>query len=42
MFASIGNKVVGLHRERVGGLTLDEDLAPGEYRELTAEEIALF
>ncbi|MGL6409091.1 16S rRNA pseudouridine(516) synthase RsuA [Aeromonas veronii] len=42
MFASIGNKVVGLHRERVGGLTLDEELAPGEYRELTAEEIALF
>ena len=42
MFASIGNKVIGLHRERVGGLTLDEDLAPGEYRELTAEEIALF
>lgn len=42
MFASIGNKVVGLHRERVGSLTLDEELAPGEYRELTAEEIALF
>ncbi|MEZ6969464.1 16S rRNA pseudouridine(516) synthase RsuA [Aeromonas sp. S11(2024)] len=42
MFAPIGNKVVGLHRERVGGLTLDEELAPGEYRELTAEEIALF
>ena len=42
MFASIGNKVVGLHRERVGGLTLDDELAPGEYRELTAEEIALF
>ncbi|MBL0588491.1 16S rRNA pseudouridine(516) synthase RsuA [Aeromonas veronii] len=42
MFASTGNKVVGLHRERVGGLTLDEELAPGEYRELTAEEIALF
>ncbi|MGY3915516.1 16S rRNA pseudouridine(516) synthase RsuA [Aeromonas australiensis] len=42
MFASIGNKVVGLHREQIGGLMLDEALAPGEYRELTAEEIALF
>jgi len=42
MFASIGNKVVGLHRERVGAVTLDAELAPGEYRELTAEEIALF
>ncbi len=42
MFASIGNKVVGLHRERIGALTLDDALAPGEYRELTAEEIAQF
>ncbi|QNF14075.1 16S rRNA pseudouridine(516) synthase RsuA [Aeromonas jandaei] len=42
MFAAIGNKVVGLHREQVGGLALDEELAPGEYRELTADEIALF
>jgi 16S rRNA pseudouridine516 synthase len=42
MFAAIGNKVVGLHREQVGGLARDEELAPGEYRELTADEIALF
>lgn len=42
MFASIGNKVVGLHREQIGVLALDEALAPGEYRELTAEEIAQF
>ncbi|HDZ8912066.1 TPA: 16S rRNA pseudouridine(516) synthase RsuA [Aeromonas hydrophila] len=42
MFAAIGNKVVGLHRERVGDLTLDDELAPGEYRELTADEIARF
>ena len=42
MFAAVGNKVVGLHRETVGELVLDETLEPGEYRELTAEEIALF
>ena len=32
--------VVELHRERIGGITLDADLAPGEYRPLTEEEIA--
>ncbi|MNH26135.1 Ribosomal small subunit pseudouridine synthase A [compost metagenome] len=42
MFAAIGNKVVGLHREQIGELVLDEELAPGEYRELTPEEIAQF
>ena len=42
MFAAIGNNVEHLHREQVGTLTLDADLAPGEYRVLTAEEIALF
>ncbi|MNZ91357.1 Ribosomal small subunit pseudouridine synthase A [compost metagenome] len=42
MFAAIGNKVVRLHRERIGVLSLDEELAPGEYRELTEDEIAQF
>lgn len=42
MFAAMGNRVVGLHRERIGTVELDEDLAPGEYRPLTAEEIASF
>ena len=42
MFAAIGNKVIGLHRERIGALGLDDELAPGEYRELTAEEVAQF
>ncbi len=42
MFAAIGNKVVRLHREQVGALVLDPELAPGEYRELTAAEIAAF
>ncbi len=40
MFAAVGNRVVGLHRERIGEIALDDDLAPGEYRPLTAEEIA--
>ncbi|WP_113908122.1 16S rRNA pseudouridine(516) synthase RsuA [Aliidiomarina celeris] len=42
MFAAVGNKVVALHREQVGALQLDPSLAPGEARELTVEEIALF
>ena len=40
MFAAVGNHVVGLHRERIGAIELDPDLAPGEYRPLTEEEIA--
>ena len=42
MFAAIGNNVEKLHREQVGSLRLDADLAPGEYRVLTAEQVALF
>ncbi len=42
MFAAVGNKVEQLHREQVGTLKLDTDLAPGETRALTAEEVALF
>lgn len=40
MFAAVGNHVVGLHRERIGGIILDSELAEGEYRQLTAQEIA--
>lgn len=32
MFAAAGNHVEALHRERVGGLELPSDLAPGEWR----------
>ena len=42
MFAAIGNKVIRLHREQVGPLALDPELAPGEYRFLTPEEVATF
>lgn len=41
MFAAVGNKVIKLHRDRIGHIVLDESLAPGEYRELTEAEIAL-
>lgn len=40
MFAAVGNHVIGLHRERIGEIRLDDDLGPGEYRALTEEEIA--
>ncbi|MDP3801462.1 pseudouridine synthase [Brevundimonas sp.] len=32
MFAAVGNHVEGLHRERVGGLALPDDLEPGDWR----------
>jgi 16S rRNA pseudouridine516 synthase len=39
MFGAIGNAVVTLHRERIGAVALDPNLAPGEYRALRADEI---
>ena len=41
MFAAVGNHVEALHRERVGALSLPDDLAPGEWRLLTPEEVDL-
>lgn len=40
MFEAVGKKVVYLKRLSMGSLQLDESLALGEYRELTAEELA--
>ena len=40
MFAAVGNKVDMLHRESIGEIILDADLVPGEYRQLTAAEVA--
>ncbi|WP_444884484.1 16S rRNA pseudouridine(516) synthase RsuA [Microbulbifer sp. PSTR4-B] len=40
MFAALGNRVIELHRERIGDIFLDEELQEGEYRLLTSEEIA--
>ena len=42
MFGRFRNPVIGLHREAIGELVLDETLAPGEFRHLTPAEIALF
>lgn len=40
MLGAVGNRVDCLHRERIGEIELDRDLQPGEYRWLTAHEIA--
>ncbi|HEX5841999.1 MAG TPA: pseudouridine synthase [Pseudomonas sp.] len=42
MFGHFRNKVVGLHRLSMGAIELDEQLCPGQYRALTAHEIASF
>lgn len=40
MFGHFRNRVVALHRESMGEIVLDPQLAPGQYRALTAAEIA--
>jgi len=40
MFAAVGNHVEALHRDRMGGLDLPEDLAPGALRVLGAEDVS--
>ena len=40
MFAAVGNHVTALHRVSVGGLTLPENLNPGEFRILDLEQRA--
>jgi 16S rRNA pseudouridine516 synthase len=39
MFQSLGKEVLYLKRIAMGGVVLDESLKPGEYRELTPEEL---
>lgn len=41
MFQAVGKRVIYLKRIKMGPIPLDETLEPGEYRELTDEEIAL-
>lgn len=41
MLYAVDNKVVELHREQIAEITLDENLASGEYRLLTTQEIKL-
>lgn len=41
MFAATGNHVAALHREALGGLSLPDDIAPGQWKVLNAQDIAL-
>jgi 16S rRNA pseudouridine516 synthase len=39
MLAAVGNRVEGLHRSKIAELVLPEDLAPGQWRWLQAEDL---
>ena len=41
MLAAVGNRVVGLHRSRIGAMDLPQDVLPGQWRWLTPEDLAL-
>ncbi len=41
MLAAVGNRVEALHRSRIGGLQLTDELAPGQWRWLGADDLAL-
>lgn len=40
MFLAVGNKVIYLKRTAIGNLALDDKLVPGQYRPLSATELA--
>jgi len=40
MLAAVGNRVEGLHRSQIGGLRLPDDLAPGQWRWLSAADLS--
>ena len=40
MVAAVSNRVEALHRSQIGGLRLPEDLAPGQWRWLSAQDLA--
>lgn len=40
MVAAVGNRVEGLHRSAIGGLSLDGDLPEGQWRWLTPDEVS--
>jgi len=42
MFAAVGNRIVGLHRQAIGDISLDTDLKVGDYRPLNTTEINAF
>lgn len=39
MLAAVGNRVEALHRSRIGALALTDELAPGQWRWLSADEV---
>ncbi len=39
MLAAVGNRVESLHRSRIGDLALPADLAPGQWRWLSAQQV---
>jgi len=41
MVAAVSNRVEALHRSQIGGLCLPEDLAPGQWRWLSAADLGL-
>ena len=41
MFAAVGNHVVALHRDRVGGLDLPATLAPGQFEVASPDHLAV-
>jgi len=41
MFEAVDNRVIELKRVSFAGILLDESLAPGEYRRLNQDELAL-
>jgi 16S rRNA pseudouridine516 synthase len=41
MVAAVGNRVEALHRASIGGLALPPDLAPGQWRWLSPDDLAL-
>lgn len=40
MVAAVGNRVEGLHRSRIGSIELTDELPSGQWRWLTADEVA--
>jgi len=40
MLAAVGNKVEGLHRTHIGSVALGDDLALGEFKALSPEQVA--
>jgi 16S rRNA pseudouridine516 synthase len=41
MFAAVGNRVIALHRDRIGAFELPDSLNPGAWRRLRLEEVEM-